>query len=86
MIEIISLVEAQDKERLIKTCSDLRLFKAYDLAKGKDSFCGEGRFDYKFKIINHFFDFRLADLAQANVLELGGELFKAIEVLQYYIT
>jgi len=38
VVEIIGLVETSDKERLLKVCSDFRLFKVYDLAKGKDSF------------------------------------------------
>jgi hypothetical protein len=38
VVEIISLVESSDKERLLKYCSDFRLFKLHDLSKGKDSF------------------------------------------------
>ena len=38
VVEIIGLVESSDKGRLLEVCSDFRLFKIHDLAKGKDRF------------------------------------------------
>ena len=38
VVEIIGLVNAADKERLLRDCSDFRLFKVHELAKGKDKF------------------------------------------------
>ena len=77
VVEIIGLVETLDKERLLKVCSDFRLFKVHDLSNRIDTFFARADLlnFYHQKVM---FRYSSAPINSMERFGIGGALIQAV--------